>query len=161
MKLRKAVSLAVAIVLSLCALTAAPAEPADTACTAKVAPLAYEITPAVTLAPLTADAPAEAADPEATADATPEALPTDMPAAPANGSVSIALIAPETLRMGDTVTLVATLAGYDGLSVQLQWQSTRDGTNWADVEGANGLSYAFTVDEHTAGSSWRLAVTVS
>lgn len=160
MKLTKTVSLAVAILLSLCTLTAVLAEPAEPACPVAVPPLAEDIAPAVTPDPLTNDAPAETAAPEAIAEATPEALPTDAPAAPVTGSVSIALVAPETLRMGDTVTLVATLTGYDGVGVQLQWQSTRDGVNWADVAGANDLSYAFTVDEHTAGSSWRLAVTV-
>ena len=162
MKLRKTISLAVAVALALCAVAAALAEPVDTAAPAVVLPAVV----AIATDALSTATPTETATPtatpalEATAEITPEALPTEAPAAPVNSSVSIRLVAPETLRMGDTVMLVATLAGYDGVGVQLQWQSTRDGANWADVEGANSLSYAFTVDERTAGSSWRLSVTV-
>ena len=67
---------------------------------------------------------------------------------------------PAKLHLGDTVELTAALDGYDGVSVRLQWQYTRDGENWSDAPGANGYSYAFTVDEQTAGTGWRLCVTV-
>ncbi|MEA4999460.1 MAG: hypothetical protein VB087_08750 [Candidatus Limiplasma sp.] len=108
-------------------------------------------------APLTTPA---AAEPAASQQPKPTEQATEQPAAPVQRSVSIKMDMPGTLSLGDTVTLTATLTGYEGQKLSLQWQYTFDGQQWFDVEGANQTSYAFTVSEQTAGTGWRLAVTV-
>ncbi|NLI22164.1 MAG: hypothetical protein GX418_11550 [Clostridiales bacterium] len=90
----------------------------------------------------------------------PDAEPTEAAPEPAARGVSIDMRVPAQLQLGDTVTLVATLYGYENVSVALQWQYTRDGSNWYDAAGATALTYAFAVSEETAGTAWRLAVTV-
>ncbi|HNW86861.1 MAG TPA: hypothetical protein PLP25_09955 [Candidatus Limiplasma sp.] len=130
-----------------------------------------EPTPAVSEEPDATQAP-EATD---TPDATEAPAVTDEPAAtetpadvtaapeteaPAVRSVEIHMDIPQNLKMGDTVTLTATLIGYEGVNVSLQWQYTKDGKTWTDAKGANSLTYAFQVNDETASTAWRLAVTV-
>lgn len=79
-----------------------------------------------------------------------------------NRSVLINMDVPTDLKLGDTVTLTATLVGYDGLSVSLQWQYSKDGEQWTNAtgEGSDQLVYAFQVSDETANTAWRLGVTV-
>ena len=104
------------------------------------------------------------AEPDPTTEPTPEATEAATEAVEATQaperSVSIQMDVPANLQMGDTVTLTATLNGFDGLSVALQWQYSVDGQQWFDAQGATDTVYAFQVSEETSGSMWRLAVTV-
>lgn len=121
--------------------------------------------PAETETPAPTDEVTEYPAADAT-EAPPQATeaPTEAPAEaqPVTRGVSIAMDIPDQLQMGDTVTLTATLYGYDDVNVALQWQYTRDGEEWfnAQDEGATTLTYAFTVNDETAGTAWRLAVTL-
>lgn len=118
-------------------------------------------TPADTMTESTPE-PELTAEPDTTAE--PIAPETEAPAETAapvvSRSVSIQMIVPDNLQLGDTVTLVATLTGYEGLNVSLQWQYTFDGEHWFDASGANGMRYSFAVSEDMAGTGWRLAVTI-
>lgn len=104
---------------------------------------------------------------ETLTDSTPEPEQTAQPESPAetaapavSRSVSIQMIVPDHLQLGDTVTLVATLTGYEGLNIALQWQYSFDGEQWFDAAGATGLRYSFAVSQDMAGTGWRLAVTI-
>lgn len=140
--------------------TEATQTPAETMTESTPAPetTAEAEAPAETLAPET-EAPAETAAPQTEAPAE-TAAPAESAAPVANRNVSIEMIVPKGLQYGDTVTLVATLSGYEGLNVSLQWQYSYDGENWFDAEGANALRYSFAVSQEMAGTGWRLAVTV-
>ena len=118
----------------------------------------------------TPDATAETTTPEpAEATATPEsslepadsATATPAPAQPQR-SVLIHMDVPSGLQLGDSVTLSATLIGYDDVSVSLQWQYSHDGEHWTDAQGtgSNEMDYTFQVSDETAGTIWRLAVTI-
>lgn len=108
-----------------------------------------------------------APDTTETAEATPEATaePTETPVAteiPTARNVNIHMDVPANLQFGDTITLTAELIGYGDVQVSLQWQYTKDGETWVDAtgNGSDALVYSFQVDEETAGTSWRLAVTI-
>ncbi len=124
--------------------------------------------PAITEEPTQEPTHTPETNPTATQSADPTQTPaptqgaTQEPAAeqPINRSVSIRMDKPAHLSLGDTVTLIATLSGYEGSNVALQWQYTFDGEHWFDADGANALTYTFTVAENTAGTGWRLAVSV-
>ena len=115
------------------------------------------------------------ATPETTPETTPEAIPETTPEAtaeptevpveteiPAARNVIIRMDVPDNLQFGDTITLSAELIGYGDVQVSLQWQYTKDGETWMDATGtgSDALVYSFQVDEETAGTSWRLAVTI-
>ena len=125
--------------------------------------------PAVTEATATPETTEATAQPDETATVEPataepaaEETAAATEAAPIVRSVQIDMKVPENLQMGDTVVLSATLIGFDGLDVAVQWQYTKDGDNWTDAqgEGSTSLEYAFQVSDETAGTAWRLAVTV-
>ena len=60
---------------------------------------------------------------------------------------------------GDTVTLTATLTGFENLAYTLQWQYTPDGgTTIIDAPDGNGLSYSFTVNDENVGYLWRIQI---
>lgn len=96
---------------------------------------------------------------EATAEPTETPVATEIPVV---RNVIIRMDVPDNLQYGDTITLSAELIGYDDVQVSLQWQYTKDGETWVDAtgSGSNALVYSFQVDEETAGTSWRLAVTI-
>lgn len=100
------------------------------------------------------------AEPDPTAEPTPEATEAAEATQAPERSVSIHMAVPANLQMGDTVTLTATLIGFDGLTVALQWQYSLDGQQWFDAQGATDAVYTFQVSEETSGSMWRLAVTI-
>ena len=103
------------------------------------------------------ETPAVTEEPATEATATMEPVATE---APIQRDVHIEMNVPANLQIGDTIALNATLIGFDGVEVVLQWQYSKDGANWTDAQGATGLNYSFTVTEQNAGTTWRLAVTV-
>ena len=58
------------------------------------------------------------------------------------------------------VTLTAILTGFDGVQVQLQWQSSVNGIDWQDVPGAKEMSYTYTLTEQNREVAWRVVVRV-
>lgn len=58
------------------------------------------------------------------------------------------------------VTLSAILTGFDGVQVQLQWQSSVNGIDWQDVPGAKEMSYTYTLTEQNREVAWRVVVRV-
>lgn len=118
-------------------------------------------TPDATATPDATDTPEVSNTPDPTAvpteSATQEPTVTE---SPVTRNVEISMDMPKNLKFGDTVTLTATLIGYDDVSVSLQWQYTKDGETWTDAPGANNLTYAFQVNDDTASTAWRLAVTI-
>lgn len=71
----------------------------------------------------------------------------------------------ETLRLGDTITLTATLTGYEGLNYTCRWQyaaADRDGNvvgEWQDAQ-ADALSFTYELTEDNLLTAWRMCVTV-
>ena len=103
------------------------------------------------------ETPAVTEEPVTEATATTEPVATE---APIQRDVHIDMNVPANLQIGDTITLTATLIGFEGANVVLQWQYSKDGANWTEEQGATGLNYSFKVTEQNAGTTWRLAVTV-
>ena len=76
---------------------------------------------------------------------------------------------PEKVYYGDVLTIQGMLVGFENLPYEytLQWQRasmSKDrsiGNNWVDVEGANSLSYSFTVNSETEWAGWRLIARVA
>lgn len=58
------------------------------------------------------------------------------------------------------VTLTAILTGFDGVQVQLQWQSSVNGIDWRDVPGAKETSYTYELTEQNREVAWRVVVRV-
>lgn len=58
---------------------------------------------------------------------------------------------------GEVVTLWATLTGFEGRNVQMQWQYYHDGA-WQNAQGANGLTHSFGATKDTVNYDWRLLV---
>lgn len=56
---------------------------------------------------------------------------------------------------GARITLTAHLTGFEGKQYKLQWQYS-DGGDWKNVEGANELTYTYTLDEKTTTYNWRV-----
>lgn len=65
----------------------------------------------------------------------------------------------EVVNPGDTITMSCELIGFDGLTVQIQWQQNSGG-GWRDVDGANGRSLSYTASQETVNSRWRVLATV-
>lgn len=66
----------------------------------------------------------------------------------------------ETLQSGDEIILTGHLEGYDGLTYTLQWQVDK-GAGFENIEGANGLSYGFVLDEANYWWYFRLVAIVT
>ena len=60
--------------------------------------------------------------------------------------------------IGTKITMTAHPVGFDGVETHIQWQRSRDLENWDDIEGANSITYTYTLNEDTAGYSWRVVV---
>lgn len=67
----------------------------------------------------------------------------------------------EAVEEGTSITLTAKLTGFDDVEYEIQWQRSVDGTNWEDVDGANGIEYTFDITEETDGYLWRVGVSTS
>ena len=148
-------------VVTTLAPTPVPAAPSEApAASAEPDPTAIPATDATATQVPATETPAETATPAPT-ESSLDVTATETPAiAVAVRSVDIRMDMPAALQMGDTVALIATLNGYDDVTVALQWQYTRDGEHWFDADGATSLTYAFTVNDDTAGTGWRLAVSI-
>jgi len=85
---------------------------------------------------------------------------TEEPALARSASIQVEI--PDQPQYGDQVTLTATLNGYEGSNVNLQWQYTKDQETWVDAQGdgATSTQYSFTISDDTVCTYWRLAVTV-
>ena len=111
--------------------------------------------------------PTESQQPDQTAEATdaptPAVTDTTEPQPQPVRSADIHVTIPKNPQYGDTVTLQATLSGYEGVSVSLQWQYSRDQEHWTDARGngANGTDYSFQINDDTVCTYWRLAVTTA
>ena len=67
----------------------------------------------------------------------------------------------EQLYFGDTATLKATLSGYDNAVYTVKWQTSKDGTKWEDIKGADGAELKVTVTEDNYMNYWRAIVVVT
>ena len=65
------------------------------------------------------------------------------------------------LFFGAEATLSAVLKGYDNVAYTLQWQTSKNGEEWADVAGATDESYVMTVTQENYLDFWRVIVTVA
>ncbi|MBR6787795.1 MAG: hypothetical protein IKM26_07720 [Clostridia bacterium] len=63
--------------------------------------------------------------------------------------------------IGNTATLYASLNGYDNVIYYIQWQTSKDGSNWADIDGAMGYTLPVTVTMDNYMDYWRVVVTVT
>ena len=72
-------------------------------------------------------------------------------------SVSVIVRAAGELHLGDKVTLVSVLHGFDGCQVSYQWQVDK-GNGFEDIKGANGSTYSFAADEKTLSYDYRVMV---
>ena len=67
----------------------------------------------------------------------------------------------EQLYFGDTATLRATLSGYDNAVYTIRWQTSKDGTKWEDIKGAEGAELKVVVTEDNYMNYWRALVVVT
>lgn len=67
----------------------------------------------------------------------------------------------EQLYFGDTATLKATLSGYDNAVYTIKWQTSKDGTKWEDIKGAEGAELKVAVTEDNYMNYWRALVVVT
>ena len=78
-----------------------------------------------------------------------------------NRSISIGLAGnPTTLRYGDSVTLAATLSGYENLEYTVRWQYSADGSSWQDC-GVTGETMTVVVTPENAANYWNVLVTIT
>lgn len=120
-----------------------------------------ETLPEASIIPTESQQPDQTA--EATAVPTPAVTDTAEPQPQPVRSADIHVTIPQNPQYGDTVTLQATLSGYEGVAVSLQWQYSRDQEHWTDARGngANGTDYSFQINDDTVCTYWRLAVTTA
>ena len=59
------------------------------------------------------------------------------------------------------VTLQAHLQNYENVEYSLQWQVSKDNSNWQDISGAHGLTYSLIVNEENYNNYYRIAVTIT
>jgi hypothetical protein len=62
-------------------------------------------------------------------------------------------------QLGDSITLIAELHGFNGLKVGYQWQRY-DGKEWNDIEGEISNTYVFSRLDSSAFGDWRVMVNV-
>lgn len=78
-----------------------------------------------------------------------------------NRSISIGLAGnPTTLRYGDSVTLAATLSGYENLEYTVRWQYSKDGSSWQDC-GVTGGTMTIVLTRENADNYWNVLVTIT
>jgi hypothetical protein len=75
-------------------------------------------------------------------------------------SVSIHASCPDKVYFGDTITLYAVLEGYDDVEYTVQWQTSKDDSNWHDISSANSEQYSITITEDNCTDYFRVAVTI-
>ena len=62
---------------------------------------------------------------------------------------------------GYDVILQAHLRNYENVEYTLQWQVSKDNSNWQDISGAHGLTYSLIVNEENYNNYYRIAVTIT
>lgn len=62
---------------------------------------------------------------------------------------------------GYDVTLQAHLQNYENVEYSLQWQVSKDNSNWQDIPGTHGLTYSLTVNKENYNNYYRIAVTIT
>ena len=68
----------------------------------------------------------------------------------------------EYLEIGDKMVFTVELIGYDGLSYQIQWQTSTTGSgDWIDIAGATGQSYTLVLSQQNYDDYFRAIVNVT
>jgi len=85
----------------------------------------------------------------------------DEASAALEGTVTAGLSEDRPYELGETITLVGHVEGFEGAAdILFQWQRSADGFVWVDEDGATGQSYSFVLTEENCGYKWRLDVYV-
>ena len=118
-------------------------------------PMDGDKTVAITFAqPQTEEAETEEAKTE---EAKTEEAETEKP----NRSIHLSLAGnPSTLKYGDSVTLVATLTGFENVEYTVAWQYSTDGSSWQDC-GVAGETMTVVVTPENANNYWNVLVTIT
>ena len=66
----------------------------------------------------------------------------------------------EHLGVGDAITLRAVVKGYEKVDYELVWQSSADGANWVNRDGAADGSLTYTLSEANYAWAWRAVVVI-
>ena len=62
--------------------------------------------------------------------------------------------------IGGDVTFIAVLHGYENLEYSIQWQQSKNGSDWADVAGSNETRYTETITRDNYKDFWRVQVSI-
>ena len=75
-------------------------------------------------------------------------------------SVTVIVDIPEDglVPEGATISFVAMIQGAEPTDLMFQWQFSRDGESWEDIDGANGQSYDVAMTAANADCYWRVTV---
>ena len=71
-----------------------------------------------------------------------------------------ALFEGDYLNMGDKVTLITVLTGYEKLVYTYQWQVQING-EWTDIEGATSSAHSFELTEENYTALWRVKIEIT
>ena len=63
--------------------------------------------------------------------------------------------------IGGDVTFIAVLHGYENLEYSIQWQQSKNGSDWADVPGSNDTRYTETITRDNYKDFWRVQVSIT
>ena len=63
--------------------------------------------------------------------------------------------------IGDDVTFIAVLHGYENLEYSIQWQQSKNGSDWANVPGSNETRYTETITRDNYKDFWRVQVSIT
>ena len=75
--------------------------------------------------------------------------------------VEILLANTEPVEVGNTMVFEASVSGRDAeKELAYQWETSADGETWVKIEGAEGSTYSFVLDEENIDDFLRVAVTV-
>lgn len=75
-------------------------------------------------------------------------------------AVRVVVVGGPVLTMGESVTLMGILDGFEDMNATFQWQSQTEGDEWADIPGAANQNYTFKLDDASAYLDYRLLVSV-
>ena len=67
----------------------------------------------------------------------------------------------ETPAIGSDVTFIAVLHGYDNLEYTVQWQQSKNGSEWMDVPGSTEARYTETITRDNYKDFWRVQVSIT
>ena len=77
-------------------------------------------------------------------------------------SIELYVIAKDNrIVLGEPITLVAVLHGYENSEFTLQWQESEDDLNWFDLEGEDDYRLTVILDRTNNGHFWRIKVNVT